>query len=510
MEIATKHGFLREEALAHEFLGDLARARGDWEAARREWEAALAIGERIAPRGDVTGEPLRRMAEAALHEANIPEALDFARRAYSVNTSCGDRKERAATFRVLGDIARARGRSLVARRAYEISARELRAMGALGELAESERALSELSELGETAPHYADAPPPDVGGAEHEPPTPPEEDAVAFRLRELAAEFLSQDPVVRHIVERLRVVSRSSGTVLLHGETGTGKELLARLVHEASGRRGSFIAVNASAFPEALVESELFGHIRGAFTGAVGDRKGLLEVAQGGTFFLDEIGELPSVLQSKLLRTLEEKAVRRIGSAELRRVDVRFVVATNRDLREEVDAGRFRTDLYHRIAIHEFEIPPLRRRIEDIPLLARYFLAESLVEWEKGSGGFEAETMEALLAYPWPGNVRELANEMERVASVVADREPIALRHLSGRVRAAWGGAAGEGLFEEMALRERARIEEALEATGGNQSRAGAILGLSRQALRYKILKYGISVHKDPPDRPPLKNSPKG
>jgi len=517
LKICSGRGFAREEALAHEFLGDLARARGDWETARREWQAALAIGERIAPRGDVTGEPLRRMAESSLHEGDIPEALVFARRAYSVNTSCGDRKERAATLRVLGDIARARGRSIAARRAYELSVSELRAMGALAELAESERALGDLGEparieIQASAPIVAEGPlesaSAPVTESVHEPASAPTEDTLAFRLRERGHDFVTQDPVLRHIVERLRVVSRSSGAVLLQGETGTGKEILARFVHEASGRKGAFIAVNASAFPEALVESELFGHIRGAFTGAIGDRKGLLEVAHGGTFFLDEIGELPPPMQSKLLRTLEEKAVRRIGGAELRSIDVRFVVATNRDLREEIATGRFRTDLYHRFAIHEYEVPPLRRRVADIPVLARHFLIESLKEWSKRTGGFDPEALEALCAYPWPGNARELANEMQRVASVVADAEAVAFRHLSSRVRAASGGSAGEGLFEEMALRERARIEEALEATHGNQSRAGALLGLSRQALRYKILKYGITVHKELPDRPP-KHNPK-
>jgi DNA-binding NtrC family response regulator/tetratricopeptide (TPR) repeat protein len=528
LNICSGRGFAREKALAHEFLGDLARARGDWGTARAEWQAALAIGERIAPRGDVTGEPLRRMAESSLHDDNIAEAMIYGRRAYSVNTSCGDRKERAATLRVLGDIARTRGRFIAARGAYELSVRELRAMGALAELGESERALASLDGSGQslaappesekasvatseaiavTADESTPIDAPTAADPTAEPESTREVVKPAFRLRERGQDFLTRDPVLRRIVERLSVVARSSGGVLLQGETGTGKEILARFVHEASGRKGAFIAVNASAFPEALVESELFGHIRGAFTGAIGDRKGLLEVAHGGTFFLDEIGELPPTMQSKLLRTLEEKAVRRIGAAELRSIDVRFVVATNRDLHEEIAAGRFRTDLYHRFAIHEFEIPPLRRRVPDIPLLARHFLLTSLKEWSKQFGGFDESAEEALCAYPWPGNVRELANEMERVASVVLDGELVAFRHLSGRVRAASGGSAGEGLFEEMALRERTRIEEALEATHGNQSRAGAILGLSRQALRYKILKYRIIVHRERLDRPP-KNDP--
>jgi len=294
-------------------------------------------------------------------------------------------------------------------------------------------------------------------------------------------------------VQQLRTVAPLDGTVLLLGETGTGKELLARLVHTASGRTGAFVAANASAFPDSLVESELFGHIRGAFTGAAHDKKGLFEVAHGGTFFLDEVGDLPMPTQAKLLRTLEERAVKRVGATESRRIDVRFVAATNIDLRHEMEAGRFRRDLYYRLAAHEFDIPPLRKRGSDALLLARDMLARRARQCSKRISGIDAEAARALLAYRWPGNVRELDNEMQRAATLVPQDGALAPSHLSSRVRAALdAGASPEGLVGDVEQLERTRIEAALAATGGNQARAGALLGMSRQLLRYKLMKYQL------------------
>jgi len=517
--LSHQRGYGREEAAAHEFLGDLARSLDDWATARFEWEQALAIGERIAPRGDVTGEPLRRLAEAALHFGDIPQALSFGRRAYDVNTSCGDRKERASTLRVLGDIALARGRRIAARRAYNVSVNELSTMGAMGELAHSERALATLdalehgTESGDSAKDLPTTVAKRPRRRAHLTPTSP----IAFAIPSRGWEFLTLDAVLLRLIESIREVAPTDETVLLLGETGTGKELLARFLHETSGRTGAFVATNASAIPDALIESELFGHVRGAFTGALSDRKGLLEAAHGGSFFLDEIGDLPTVLQAKLLRTLEEREVKRVGATEARRIDVRFVAATNRDLKQEVQMGRFRQDLYFRLAVHEFEIPPLRRRGDDVPLLARAFLERSLRKRGKAPGAIEADVEDAISAYRWPGNVRELANEMQRVASRLGDGEPVRLEHLSTRVRAALKRAGGAGagaanqpnLFDDVALMERSRIEEALAATDGNQARAGEILGLSRQALHYKLLKYGLVVSKQGAARPSKDSSKK-
>jgi len=573
-DLSRHHGFAREEALAHEFLGDLARARGDWVAARAEWEKALEIGERIAPRGDVTGEPTRRLSEAALHEAlaaraegdhqseaaRIREALAFARRAFDVNRSCGDRKEEASTLRALGDIALGRGRRVAARRAYEASVAILAEMGARGELALSQQALDALVGLtpdaavapsapaGLAAPQpsthaLATPPSPAIAAATAAPRTPARAKApaaraaraargpraprttappiidddviiplidpahapashIAFTIPEEGWAFVARDPIVLHLVERLSAVAPLDGSVLLLGETGTGKEMLARLVHTASGRAGAFVAANASAFPETLVESELFGHARGAFTGASQDKKGLFEAAHGGTFFLDEIGDLPLPTQAKLLRTLEERAVKRVGSNDTRKIDVRFVAATNVDLRGEIEAGRFRRDLYYRLCAHEFDIPPLRKRGQDALLLARHVLARRAAQCGKAIPGIGPAAARALLAYPWPGNVRELDNEMQRAATLVPAGRPLEPAHLSARIRVAFdaaranSAAAADGLFGDVALLERTRIETALAATGGNQARAGLLLGMSRQALRYKLLKYEIRPRK--------------
>ncbi|MFN0151411.1 MAG: sigma 54-interacting transcriptional regulator [bacterium] len=547
--------FAREEALAHEFLGDLARARGDWAAARVEWEKALEIGERIAPRGDVTGEPTRRLSEAALHEAlaaraggdnathdaRMFEALAFARRAFDVNRSCGDRKEEASTLRALGDIALGRRRLNAARRAYEASIAILAEMGARGELALSQQALDNLDSLDSHDVLRGAAP--DRAQADHTLPTastkqpaqsPPrtksrtrrvsrlatpvniDDDVIiplvdpasapashiAFTIPEEGWSFVARDPIVLHLVERLSSVAPLDGSVLLLGETGTGKEMLARLVHTASRRTGAFVAANASAFPDSLVESELFGHTRGSFTGASQDKKGLFEAAHGGTFFLDEIGDLPLPTQAKLLRTLEERAVKRVGATETRKIDVRFVAATNVDLRGEMEAGRFRRDLYYRLCAHEFDIPPLRKRGQDALLLVRHLLARRAAQCGKTIAGIAPAAARALLAYPWPGNVRELDNEMQRAASLVPAGRALEATHLSSRIRAAFDAAranstaAADGLHSDVALLERTRIETALAASGGNQSRAGHLLGMSRQALRYKLLKYQIRPRK--------------
>jgi len=564
---SQRRRFAREEALAHEFLGDLARARGDWAAARAEWERALEIGERIAPRGDVTGEPTRRLSEAALHEAldaraardgathdaRMREALAFARRALDVNRSCGDRKEEASTLRALGDIALGRGRRVAARRAYQASIAILTEMGARGELALSQQALDALTGIA-PAPSAATNPPstpePSASDANTKPaaqpapvrstahatrsthttrqrirartrtrpPAPPNIDDdvvvqlvdpanapashIAFTIPEEGWAFVARDPIVLHLVERLTAVAPLDGSVLLLGETGTGKEMLARLVHTASRRAGAFVAANASAFPDTLVESELFGHTRGAFTGASQDKKGLFEAAHGGTFFLDEIGDLPLPTQAKLLRTLEERAVKRVGATDTRKIDVRFVAATNVDLRGEMEAGRFRRDLYYRLCAHEFDIPPLRKRGQDALLLARHILARRSAQCGKTIAGIAPAAARALLAYPWPGNVRELDNEMQRAATIVPSGRALEPAHLSARIRAAFdaaranSAAAADGLFGDVALLERTRIETALAATGGNQARAGLLLGMSRQALRYKLLKYQIRPRK--------------
>jgi two-component system response regulator AtoC len=290
-------------------------------------------------------------------------------------------------------------------------------------------------------------------------------------------------------------------TVLLMGESGTGKEVVARLIHEQSPRlRMPFVAVNCGAIPGGLMESEFFGHMKGAFTDAVGNKRGLIESANTGTLFLDEVGELPLLLQVKILRFLQESEVRRVGDTRSVKVDVRIVAATARDLTADVASGRFREDLFYRLNVVPIRIPPLRERPEDIPDLAEHFLRRTLERLDVARPtGFSPEAMRILMAYGWPGNVRELENLVERAvvlsdsAEVDADSLP---DHLKGSPEAVGEQSVlhltGMSVKRNQRTLERTLIARALEATGGNRTRAARILEISHRALLYKLKEYDL------------------
>ncbi|MEJ2547172.1 MAG: sigma-54 dependent transcriptional regulator [Gemmatimonadota bacterium] len=295
-------------------------------------------------------------------------------------------------------------------------------------------------------------------------------------------------------------VARHPTTALVTGESGTGKELIARLIHEVSGRTGAFVPVNCGAIPENLLESELFGHVKGSFTGATADRTGLFEEADGGTLFLDEVGELPQSLQVKLLRALQEGEIRRVGESKPRQVDVRIVAATARDLEAEVQSGGFRSDLYYRINVVRIHLPPLRHRTDEIPQLAKHFLGSYNEAMEMAVEGFETAALKCMAAYGWPGNVRELENVVER-AMVLADGETIEVEDLPEIVRDpdSTMRISSENLSsDELSVKkrtaelERHLIARALEVTEGNRTRAAELLELSYRALLYKIRDYGL------------------
>jgi two-component system response regulator AtoC len=305
---------------------------------------------------------------------------------------------------------------------------------------------------------------------------------------------------VQPVLRQVRKVAPQKTTVLLSGESGTGKELVARALHDLSPRAaGPFVAVNCGAIPAELLESELFGHARGAFTDAVRARKGLALEADGGTLFLDALGELPLALQPKLLRFLQEEEVRAIGDDRPRRVDVRLVAATARDLGEAVKAGTFREDLYWRLAVVGIRLPALRERPEDVEALAGHFLARyAPLRPELPGLRFTPEAAEALRAHRWPGNVRELMHAVER-AVVLAEGPAIGEEELPDAVRAPAPAAPGPpapggDLSVKRGLRalEERLIREALARTGGNRSRAAELLELSYRALLYKIKDYGV------------------
>ena len=288
--------------------------------------------------------------------------------------------------------------------------------------------------------------------------------------------------------------AESRATILIRGESGTGKELLARAIHYASPRaRRPLVAVNVAALPETLLESELFGHERGAFTGADRERRGRFELADGGTLFLDEIGDLPRSLQVKLLRVLQEQTVERVGASRVITVDVRIIAATNRDLEALVRAGEFREDLFYRLNVVSIDLPPLRDRREDVPLLVDHFLRRFAGERTPPLTGVSREALDLLLKYPYPGNVRELENLIHR-AVVLARGLLVTTADLPAPVAdAAPETDAGAGTFVERVTRfERQLIVDALGRAGGVQTQAARLLGMSERHLRYKLKKYGL------------------
>ncbi|MCR4395248.1 MAG: sigma-54 dependent transcriptional regulator [Candidatus Saccharicenans sp.] len=326
--------------------------------------------------------------------------------------------------------------------------------------------------------------------------SPPEE--VRVRPENSGLEFLGLSRPFRMIQELVDKVKEVSSPVLVTGESGTGKELIARIIHHSGPRRrGQFVAVNCSAIPDNLLESELFGYARGAFTGALRDKPGLVEEASGGTFFLDEIGDLSLPLQAKLLRVLQEKEIRRIGENRSRRVDVRFISATHRQLEQEVAAGRFRQDLYFRLRIITIEIPPLRQRPEDILVLVNHFLDKYCQELNRPRAFFSPAALELLLKYGWPGNVRELQNEIQRVLVLAGNNRVIEEEWLSPEIRQArekplpdrWDYSRAKAEFEKKFL------GEALRHFNFHRARTAAAIGLTRQGLFRLIKKYGLDRH---------------
>ena len=299
---------------------------------------------------------------------------------------------------------------------------------------------------------------------------------------------------LRHLVAR--VATSPASTVLLTGESGTGKDLVAKIIHYASERSARpFMNITCSALPEHLLESELFGHERGAFTDARLQKRGLLETADGGTVFLDEIGEMVPALQAKLLRFLEEKAFKRVGGAHDIKVDVRIVAATNRDLDAEVAKGKFRSDLFYRLNVLPIAMPPLRTHTEDIPLLVEYFIDTFNTEFRKSVLGASASAYTALQRYGWPGNVRELRNVVER-AMLLSDADRLEARDFA----ALSNGQRSSDDFElpangiDLESLERSLVIQALRRSAGNQTRAASLLGLNRDQIRYRIEKFGITA----------------
>ncbi len=315
--------------------------------------------------------------------------------------------------------------------------------------------------------------------------------------------FIAKSPVMQNIVNTVRTVSQSPVNVLIHGESGTGKELIARLIHKSGDRRDKpFIAVNCASIPENLMESEFFGYDKGAFTGAVSNRRGRFEEADGGTLFMDEIREMPLVIQPKFLRVIQEGEGQRLGGNTTYHYDLRIISATNKDLRSEVADGLFREDLFYRIFSVDIYIPPLRERREDIIPLAMYFITSVSRRFRKKIAGFSAETLNFFEDYIWPGNVRQLLHEIERLVALTPEGEPVSLAHCSPEIKEWRNSRTITQLRNESGLTLPAKVREleiglirdTLIKTGGNKLQASKLLGITRPGLDKKMKRYNIRI----------------
>jgi len=312
-------------------------------------------------------------------------------------------------------------------------------------------------------------------------------------------EIVSGSAEIEEVINTAGRAARSKATVLIRGESGTGKELIARAIHYTSPRKDSpFVAVNCAALSENLLESELFGHEKGAFTGADKQRRGRFEQADGGTIFIDEVGDIPLSTQVKLLRVLQEREFQRVGGNETIKVDVRVIAATNKDLEEMVENNEFREDLFYRLNVISIRIPPLRERRNDISPLISHFISRYAVENDKEIEGVSKEAMDVLMKYDYPGNVRELENAIERAVVmargtlITAEDLPVHIRSTRSESESGYGSVAGGSLPEMVENLERHLIADALAESDGNQSKAAELLGISERNLRYKLKKYGM------------------
>ncbi len=521
LDVARRYGYRRQMALAHEFRGDVAWDAQNAEAALAEYHEAFQLAEETAPDGDITAEVCRRLADVHVSAQEYAPAAEYIARALSIAQARGDAYEEGAAQRIRGLLLHSGGQHGEALDALARSAQLLRSISERYELAKTLYDTGRVLRLGppggrerawrlfkEASYHFEDLGVRDwVGRVDRE--------LLEFRadsdatngkrraadhadVREKARQFeafgiVTQSSLMVDVLEMVQKAARSRFCILIQGETGTGKERLARAIHEMGALPSDkFVALNCNGLPEGLQESELFGHKRGAFTGAQSDKPGLFELADGGTLFLDEVTDLTAGAQGKILRIIEDGQLRRLGDVRSSRINVRILAATNKPAIDEVRAGRFRKDLFYRLSVFPVNLPPLRDRPEDVALLAQFFMArESAAERKPVS--LASDAVEALTQYEWPGNVRELENLICRLYVLAEPDSAIHAHDLPPEMLANPAHPASAfGLKERLEMFERDHIERALKACGGDRVQTAAILGITRRWLSEKMRRYNL------------------
>ncbi len=563
--IISDNHLSREKAIYHEYAGELASAQGDSEQAQKHYLQAVEIGEQIAPRGQIVSQAYRLLAELQVDSGDSEEALISCDRSLLASQSIGERLEEAAVYRTLGRIYGRNGHPDRVRENFDQAIRIFEDIGVKHELArtylfmvecdgfsywEKLKCLGRAEDLASQldTPYYVAKA--HVGFAEMFMKEQKFDQARDFlsKAKEVFRKLdekqdlemlsslerkmeqgmdrghsiqvgdsvednsfdaiITQDETILKILEKVAQVKDSDISILLEGETGTGKDLLAKAIHCASNRRnGQFVAVNCAERAEGLLESELFGHKRGSFTGAVADKRGFVEEAHGGTLYLDEIADVSPSVQVKLLRAIEEKEIVRLGEVKPKKVDFRVIATTNKDLDELVSQGRFRSDLFYRLNGIRFTLPALRERRSDIPLLVEHFLKKHCQNGGNKNGAHDIQppvsiptvdkkVMELLLAYHWPGNIRELDNLVKQMAIFTDGHPMITEKPLAGILEKLTvnGKTSGEGTLPERVKQYvKEEINKALAKAGGNISKAARILGIGEARLRYQMKTLGIN-----------------
>lgn len=556
--IIYDNSLAREAAISHEYTGQLAFIRGEFDAARQHYLEAIKLGRQIAPKSAIMSQAYRLLADLQAEEGDHQEAIASCEKSLQVSRDIGERIEEAVVYGILGRVQSDDGHPAAeARENFNLAVRMMEEMGVKYELTKTYLDMcrcdafdfrEKMKFLGraEDLAHQLDSPyysaKVHVGFAElflrnekhaaaqdflskargvfekleeskdlkalsalekkFQTPVPASQlgcknssDGLSFD------DIITRDRTTLDILESIRQIKDLDITILLEGETGTGKDFLAKAIHCNSNRKDkSFVVANCATIPEALFESELFGHKKGAFTGSVADKKGLMDEAHGGTLYLDEIAEVPLPIQVKLLRAIEEKEIMRIGEVKPRKVDFRVIAATNKDLDQLVKEGKFRSDLFYRLNVMRFKLPPLRKRAGDIPFLVEHFIKKYCVNGMREDSEpiptVHPRTMKLLTDYDWPGNVRELENDVQRLLISSRGHSTILPEHLGEGVNKYLNGKSTRpvSLRDQKTQFEKEEIEKALLQANGVKTKAAQQLGMNEALLRYKMKKHGINT----------------